>query len=421
LGTDRRPLHDAGHDGPEDGRARRRRTGLIAETIVIGAGQAGLSVSRLLRDRAVDHVVLEQGRVGETWRSHRWDGFYLNTPNWATRLPGKHYDGPSPDAFAPRDEIVAYLVDYARDAPVREHTRVVGARPVDGGWRVETDHDVLDAANVVVATGAFQRPHLPAPARDVPPDVMSLHSSEYRNPQQLPAGTVLVVGSAQSGCQIADELIDAGRDVVLAVGRCGWFPRRYRGRDLIAWGIELGMMEDPVESLPSPTARLGCNPALSGNDGGRDCHPRFLAARGATLAGRIASIGDGVVRFAPDLDESLAFGDEFFTTFLHRVDEHVAAAGLDLPEPDPRPETGEPASVDALRLRDLGAIVWATGYRPDFSWLDAPVDDMGWPVQSGGVAPLPGLFYVGLHWLRVRKSALLLGVGDDAAHVVAQL
>jgi putative flavoprotein involved in K+ transport len=394
---------------------------VTADTIVIGAGQAGLSVSRLLTQRGIEHLVLERGRVAETWRSQRWDGFYLNTPNWATQLPGHPYRGPEPDAFAPLAEVIAYLEDYARDAPVREHARVTGVRRREGAWLVETEDDALRAGNVVVATGAFQRAHLPEAARSTPPGIASLHTSEYRNPEQLPAGTVLVVGSAQSGCQIAEELLGAGRDVVLAVGRCGWFPRRYRGRDLVAWGIALGMMDDTVDTLPSPAARLGCNPALSGNGGGHDCHPLSLSARGAVLAGRVQEIDDAAVRFASDLGQSLAFGKEFFATFLARVEEHIRASDVEAPAADPPPAAPEPRTTEALPLGEVGAVLWATGYRPDLSWIDAPLDELGWPLHHRGVSPEDGLYYVGLHWLHKRKSALLLGVGEDAEYVVTHL
>lgn len=396
------------------------------ESVVIGAGQAGLAASYHLTQRGREHVVLERGRVGETWRSQRWDDFVLNTPNWGQQLPGFHYQGTDPDAFAPLAEVIVYLEDYARaiDAPVRSGMDVTRVRHGDGRFLVETTHGSLEASNVVVAAGAYQRP-TPSPlAETVPDELHQLHTSEYRRPEQLPSGGVLVVGSGQSGCQIAEELLAAGRTVYLSVGRCPWLPRRYRGRELLHWLIETGLADDTVESLPSPAARLMCNPPVSGNDGGHDCNPRWLARRGAILLGRVEGIEDGIARIGHGLEESLAFGDEFVANVRRRMDEYVRAAGLDVP--DPEPEEGqtpvEPLAELDLRGEGIGTILWANGFRPDHSWIDGvETDEQGWPVHDRGVSPLPGLFFVGLHWLHKRKSSLFIGVGEDAEHVVMRL
>jgi putative flavoprotein involved in K+ transport len=397
------------------------------DTVVIGAGQAGLATSSFLTQQGREHLVLERGRVGQTWRSERWDGFCLNTPNWTLALPGGEYDGAEPDAFTPRDGVVSYLEGYARaiEAPVREGVGVTSLESRDGRHVLETGDGMLEAANVVVASGAFQRP-LRSPVADaLPADVVQLHSAEYRNPEQLPEGAVLVVGSGQSGCQIAEELLRAGRRVYLSVGRCPWFPRRLRGRDVLHWGIELGLMDETVDKLPSPAARLACNPTLTGNDGGHDCNPHTLGRDGAVLLGRLEGCEHGKLLLGGGLAEALAAGDEFEATIRRRLNEHIAAHGLDAPE-DP-PAEPAPAPPDAPRELDLGAaairsVLWAGGFRPDFSWISPPlVDDMGWPLQHRGVAERPGLYFVGLHWLHKRKSALLFGVGEDAEHVVAQL
>jgi putative flavoprotein involved in K+ transport len=401
-------------------------SGERVDTVVIGAGQAGLATSYLLTQRGREHLVLEQGRIGETWRTQRWDGFHLNTPNWGQRLPGYHYDGPDPDAFAPLADVIAYLEGYAgvHDAPVRTGVRVVGLRPEAGGWRVTLDGDELHATNVVVATGAFRKPHLPAAAESAPSDVLELHTSDYRRPEQLPAGGILIVGSGQSGCQIADELLGAGRDVYLSVGRCTWLPRRYRGYDVLRWLLETGLADQTVESLASPDARLACNPAVSGDDGGHDCNPRWLAERGVVLAGRLKAIDGHRVVFASDLDDNLGKGDEFVAALVARMDEHARAAGLELPEESLDEEHSSPARVDVLDVREagVGTILWASGFRPDFEWIDAPVfDGEGRLLQTRGVSVIPGLYFVGLHWLHKRKSALFVGVGEDAEHVVSHL
>lgn len=393
---------------------------------MIGAGQAGLSASYHLTQRGREHVVLERGKVAETWRSQRWDGFYLNTPNWTLQLPGHEYVGPEPDAFNPLAGTIEYLENYARKvpAPVRTGMNVTTVRPRDaGGWVVTANGEELEAANVVVATGAFQRPHIPDVGAG---DVFQLHAVDYRRPEQLPPGAVLVVGSGQTGCQIAEELLNAGRRVYLAVGNCPWFPRRYRGRDLMHWALAVGLMDQTVDTLPSPAARLACNPALSGNDGGHDCHPRTLAARGATLVGRVERIDGTGVSFAPGLDANLAKGDEFVANFRAKVDEYVVASGLDVPEEEEEPLEPAPVSDGTLGLdlreRDVSTILWTTGYRPDFSWIAVPLDDgFGWPAQQRGVTAYHGLYFVGLNWMHKRKSALFVGVGEDAEHVVSHL
>ena len=394
--------------------------------VVIGAGQAGLSASYHLTQRGIEHAVLERGGVGETWRSERWDGFVLNTPNWTLDLPGFPYVGPEPDAFAPRVEVIRYFEAYAESfsAPVREGVEVTHIARDGDGFRIETPGDPLAARSVVVAAGSYQRP-TPAPhGHHLPEDVFQLHTRDYRRPEQLPDGGVLVVGSGQSGCQIADELVDAERHVVLSVGRCPWFPRVYRGRELMHWLVETGRVNETRESLPSPAARLACNPPVSGNDGGHDCNPRWLARRGVDLVGRVDGIDGHVVRFAEGLEASLAAGDEFLVDFKRRADEYVVSAGLDVPEAEPADPARPTPHVPDLDLRAAGVrtVLWANGFRPDHSWIEGvETDEQGWPLHERGVSPVAGLFFVGLHWLYRRKSALLIGVGEDAEYVVSRL
>jgi putative flavoprotein involved in K+ transport len=396
------------------------------DTVVVGAGQAGLATSYFLTRHDRPHVVLERGRVGERWRSERWDGFVLNTPNWAQRLPGFHYAGPEPDAFAPRAEVIEYLEGYARSfgAPVREHAAVTAVRRTKDGFRVELEDDAFTARNVVVTAGAYQQPTANPLSKALPAGVLQLHTSAYKRPEQLPDGAVLIVGSGQSGCQIADELLATGRRVFLSVGRCPWVPRRDRGRELVQWLIDTGFADETVATLPSPAARLTCNPPVSGNDGGHDCNPRWLASRGAVLFGRVEGVLGHTIRIGDGLAESLAFGDEFVATFRRRVDDYVAASGLDVPEREP---DGTPAPVPFipeidLRRERIGTVLWANGFRPDHSWIEGvETDAQGWPLHGRGVSPVPGLFFVGLHWLHKRKSSLFLGVGEDAEHVVATI
>jgi len=397
------------------------------DTVVVGAGQAGLATSHHLTRLGVEHVVLERGRVGETWRRERWDGFCLNTPNWTLQLPGGEYAGDRPDDFMPLAGMIEYIEGYAdaMGGPIREQVEAERLRPRNGGYTLETSSGAIEAGRVVVASGAFQRASTPPVGDGLPGDVLQLHTSRYRNPESLPDGAVLIVGSGQSGCQIGDELLAAGRRVYLAAGRCPWFPRRIRGRDVIHWALGIGMMDDRVESLPSPAARLACNPAVSGNDGGHDCNPRTLAARGAVLLGRLEGCADGRVHCRDDLRESLAAADAFVAGLLERIDEHIRAGGIDAPEDlpaEPRAPIADPPVELDLRREEIGTVLWATGFRPDLSWIDLPLaDDVGWPRQTDGFTEHPGLAFVGLQWLRKRKSALLYGVAEDAELVATRL
>ncbi|MGZ4269061.1 MAG: NAD(P)-binding domain-containing protein [Solirubrobacteraceae bacterium] len=393
-----------------------------AGVVVVGGGQAGLAVSHELSQLGVEHVVLERGRIGQTWRG-RWDSFCLVTPNWSVRLPGRPYDGDDPDGFMPRDEVVGYLERYATasGAPVREGVAVRALRPLGDGFLLETSAGPLTAAAVVLATGAYQRPRRPAAADALPPALLRIDAEDYANPGALPDGPVLVVGSGQSGCQIAEELHDAGRDVVLACGRAGWGPRRLGGRDLFWWLAEVGDLDDTVGSLPSPAARLNANLQASGRDGGHDLHYRTLLAKGVTLAGHLLGASGTHARFAPDLAQSVAWGDDRNAKFMDRIRRLVAARGLpppDIPEPEPL-RADAPEEVD---LRGFGAAVFCAGFRPDYrSWVHCPdaFDDLGFPVhdEQGASTTAPGLYFVGVHFLRKRKSALLIGVGEDAALV----
>ncbi len=396
------------------------------DTVVIGAGQAGLSASFHLTQAGREHVVLERGRVAETWRTKRWDGFYLNTPKWTQQLPGYEYDGPEPDAFASLQETVSYLDEYAASiaAPVRTGVNVTRIRPASDGLEVEANDELLHATNVVVATGAYQEPTPTRIGSKVPEDVFQLHTSQYKRPEQVPEGAVLVVGGGQSGCQIADELMQAGRQITMSVGRCPWIPRLYRGREIVHWLVDTGFVDQTVDTLPAPAARLMCNAPVSGNDGGHDCNPLWLEERGAILVGRFEDVRGHTAAFSPDLAESLAFGAGKLAELTTLIEQLVAAERLDVPDAEPLGELPAREPVTELDLRGAGvsSILWSNGYRPEFSWIDAPLfDEHGWPVQRRGVTDVPGLYFLGLHWLHTRRSSLLFGVGDDAEHVVAHL
>ena len=391
--------------------------------VVVGAGQAGLAVSYELTARGIEHVVLERARVAQTWRG-LWDSFCLVTPNWTMSLPGAAYRGDDPEGFVPRDEIVRYLHRYALSfaAPVREGVGVDSLEPAPGGgFLVRTSAGEVQAASVVVSTGAYQRPHRPDAAAGFPPELLTLDARDYRHPAALPPGNVLVVGSGQTGCQISEELHEAGREVFLACGRAPWLPRRVDGRDIVTWLNQTSFFDTPLSALPSPAARLGANLQVSGRRGGHDLHYRTLQAAGVHLLGHLAGVQGHRAYFADDLADSVAFGDARYADIRTLLTEQLPAKGITAPElPDPPPFHADPPLE--LDLTGFGVVIFASGFRPDYArWVRFPAfDAMGFPVTDNGASTVvPGLFFCGAHFLRKRKSAVLFGVGEDAA-IVAQ-
>jgi putative flavoprotein involved in K+ transport len=397
-----------------------------AEVVIVGGGQAGLAVSHELTQAGVAHVVLEKGRVAQTWRG-RWDSFCLVAPNWNVRLPGHPYNGQDSDGFMQRDEVVAYLERYAAGfrAPVREGVEVTALRTgPDGGFVLETSAGEIGARTVVLGTGAYQRPHRPPAAATLPADLLQIDVGDYRNPAGLPAGRVLVVGSGQSGCQIAEELHDAGREVFLACGRAPWAPRRIGDRDAVWWAVESGFYDAPLSSLPRPAARLGANVQLSGSSGGRDLHYRTLRARGVTLVGHLIGADGSRARCAADLGETVAWADQRHAELMDRFRKLAYERGLPRPEiAAPEPFDGE--APERLDLRGFGAVIFAAGFRPDYeSWVRVPgaFDELGFPIQHEGASTVvAGLYFIGVHFMRKRQSALFCGVCEDAPVVARQI
>jgi putative flavoprotein involved in K+ transport len=393
--------------------------------VVIGAGQAGLSVSHELSAASVDHVVLERGRVGETWRG-RWDTFCLVTPNWTVRLPGGAYAGDEPDGFMPRDAIVAHLESYARsfNAPVREHVAVTALHRTGDGFDISTSEGELRAKTVVVTTGAYQKPHRPAGATSLPPGLYAIDAESYRNAAALPPGKVLVVGSGQTGCQIAEELHEAGRDVFLACGRAPWITRRPGGRDVIAWLFETPFFDLALGDLPSSQARLMGNPQATGHGGGHDLNYRTLQRLGVNLFGHFTGADATRFKFANDLAESVAFGDARYADICSLIRKTCESRGVAAPDL-PLPKAFEAAAPESIDLAGFGAVIFTSGFRPDYrSWVNADkaFDNLGFPItEDGRSTVVPGLYFCGVHFLRKRKSSLFMGVGEDAAIVARSI
>ena len=393
--------------------------------VVIGAGHAGLAVSQVLGSKSIDHIVLERERIASKWRTERWDSFTLLTPNWATWLPDWHYTGTDPHGFMGRSEIVSYFEGYADsfDAPVREGIEVDElSQNGDGTFRIVTESGRLAARTVVVATGPFQKPKIPSWAPKVPDRIQQLHSSQYRNPDQLPAGATLVIGSGPSGQQIAEDLHRQGKRVFLSVGRHRRVPRRYRGRDYY-WWLELGGFYEPTSNDVDPSRRQNpVAPALTGFGGGQDLNLRRLSAEGVTLLGRSVHASQGRLELDSNLKESLRLGDRAYDDFaawvesrLHRFDGlyHDVEPAVDYPDPDE-----PPTSLD-LSSSAVGSIIWATGYAADHTrWIQAPVfDDAGQPIHTRGETTMPGLYFLGLSWLHRLRSPFIRGAEEDARHV----
>lgn len=395
------------------------------QTLIIGAGQAGLALSHHLTARGGSHLLLDRGRIGERWRTERWDSFRLLTPNWQTDMPGFDYHGDDPDGFMDRAGVVDMFERYARsfDAPVRTGVAVHRVRPADDGWCVTSDHGAFVAGNVVVATGHHALPRIPMePATRLPTDVVQLHTSHYRNPAQLPHGGVLVVGAGPSGQQIAEELALSGRRVVLAAGRHRTLPRRYRGRDTHWWMQRMGAFDRTIDSLADPVS-VRSAPAFVLAGGRHDMDLRRLAACGVEPVGRLAGVVDATAWFADDLAATVDAADHNLRAFRAGVDDFVAQTGVACPPPgDPPPPPGAWVrnAPRWLQLDRAGirSVIWATGYRRDYSWIDAPVlDATGEPVQRRGVTAAAGLYFLGLRWMHSRGSDTIHGVGADAEHL----
>lgn len=400
----------------------------VTEVLVVGAGQAGVAMSEHLSTQGVPHIVVERHRIAERWRSERWDSLVANGPAWHDRFPGLEFAGIDPDAFATKEQVAAYFEEYARqiEAPIRCGVDVQSVQklPHAAGFHVETSAGPIRARYIVAATGAFQVPAIP-PLVPEQSGLTQIHSAGYRNPAQLPEGGVLVVGAGSSGVQIANELRQAGREVTLAVGPHDRPPQRYRNRSFVWWLGVLGKWDaaTPAEGAEHVTI------AVSGADGGRTIDFRNLAADGITLVGRANGYDGGIMRFGTDLATNIRGGDENYLALLDEADAYIERMGLDLPEepaarelgPDPDCVTNPILELD-LAAAGITSIVWATGFRADYSWLQVDAfDEAGRPVHQRGVSPEPGVYFLGLPWQSRRGSSFIWGVWHDAKYLADQI
>jgi putative flavoprotein involved in K+ transport len=413
-----------------NGAATRARTGAHYPVIVVGGGQAGLSISYCLKEHEIDHVVLEKARIGNSWRTERWDTFCLVTPNWQCQLPGHPYQGPDPKGFMQREAIVEYLDSYVASfrPPVREGIEVTSLVPsrAGGGFGLETTSGFFTAEHVVIATGSYHRTRVLPCARELPSDVVQVHSAYYRNPEGLPPGDVMVVGTGQSGCQIAEDLHLAGRRVHLCVGNAPRCARRYRGKDVVEWLHEMGYYDIPIGEHPNKEqVRDKTNHYVTGRDGGHDIDLRQFAREGMRLYGPLEDIRRGVLHFAPGLKRHLDEADDVYRSINRTIDAFIAKTGIHAPvEPEYAPvwePEAEPSSLDC-RAAGVKSVVWSTGFDTDFGWVKAPVfDDAGRVRHDRGVTPVQGLYFIGLPWLFTWGSGRFSGVGRDARHIVARI
>jgi putative flavoprotein involved in K+ transport len=395
--------------------------------VVIGGGQAGLSASHYLKTHGIDHVVFEKKTVAHKWKDERWDAFCLVTPNWQCQLPDHPYDGEDPHGFMVKDEIIAYVDRFVKkvNAPVLEGTSVTSLEKVGDLFRIETSAGIVTADSVVIATSLYSRPAIPRAAERLPDDILQVHTADYRNAGQLPEGAVVVVGSGQSGCQIAEDLHLAGRKVHMVTGNAPRCARFYRGRDVVDWLADVGQYDITIAHDGMTKKKHDTNHYLTGRDGGRDLDLRKFALEGMALYGRMETVSGGRMIFEPNLKANLDNADRVYNGINALIDRHIAEKGIDAPPPSVyaplwEPES-EPAELD-LKAEGISSVIWATGFSPDWSFVGLPIfDGTGYPVQRRGITGIDGVYVLGLPWLWTWGSGRFLAVGKDAEHVVGHL
>jgi putative flavoprotein involved in K+ transport len=395
--------------------------------IVVGGGQAGLSISRCLKERQIEHLVFEKNQVGYAWRTKRWDSFCLVTPNWQCQLPGYPYSGKDPYGFMQKDEILQYLADYAAsfNPPLLEGVAVLSLRQEQirqgqNGFALSTAIGEYTAEQVVVASGNYHLAKIPSVSERLPAHILQIHSSEYKNPQALPDGEVLVVGTGQSGCQIAEDLHLAGKQVHLCVGSAPRSPRQYRGKDVVEWLDQMHYYDLPIHEHPQKEkVRTNANHYLTGRDGGREIDLRQFALEGMQLHGRLKGISADKIEFCDDLQQNLDYADAVAEGIKNTIDRFIDQHQIEAPTEPPYHPVWQPVDVPLdYPVQNISTVIWATGYRSDFSWVEIPVfDGKGYPGHDRGITPVPGLYFLGLPWLYTWGSGRFSGIARDANYL----
>ena len=396
--------------------------------IIIGGGQAGLSASYGLTQKKINHLVLDRGAIGDTWDKRRWDSFCLVTPNWQCRLPGFNYDGNDPKGFMVKDEIVNYIKRYAAsfNPPFKGNVEVykVFKKTKHGDFSIETSKGDYTAQKVIVATGAYHVQNILSISKGFKEEVIQIHSEKYKNPNQLQEGATLVVGSGQSGAQIAEDIHIAGKKVFLCVGSAPRAPRFYRGRDMVEWLEDMGYYDQPIDSHPDPNqARHKTNHYLTGRDGGRDIDLRKLASEGVVLRGQITGVSEGMVNFNKDLKSNLDGADATYSRIQDNIDAYIKEKGIKAPETPRYKSIWEPDESNNLPIdykkEGIKNVIWCTGFKVDFNWVKFSnvFDEQGYPIYKRGVTSENGLFFLGLPWLHTWGSGRFSHIGDDAIFI----
>lgn len=402
----------------------------ILSAAVVGGGQAGLSTSYYLKQNSIDHIVLDKGNIGDTWRLKRWDSFCLVTQNWQLQLPGFPYKGDDPEGFMPKNEVIDYLERYAESfgPPIKSGVTVnrIYYDESESLFMLDTTSGTYLARSVVIATGTYQHNRIPSCAGSLSADIVQLHTSEYKNPQSLPEGGVLVVGTGQSGCQVAQDLAYSGRRVYMSVGSAPRIPRRYRGKDILQWADLMALYDLPVDRHEQGTSiRFKSHPHITGRDGGQTIDLRKLALEGITLLGRLSDIEGTKIVLADDLLDNLDRADTADEKMKKTIDEFIEKNGIDAPYEEGVRHEWEPTKhIDEIDLtqENITSLIWATGYGYNFDWIELPVfDDRGYPRYERGITRIPGFYFIGLHWMHTWDSGLFYSVGRDAKHIVNDL
>lgn len=394
--------------------------------VIVGGGQAGLSVSYYLAGEGIDHVVLERHKKFHSWRVNRWDTFCLVTPNWQCRLPDFPYQGKDPNGFMVKEEITDFLDAFAAkfNPPLIEDCSVTKIeRTADGMYMVDTSQGNFSADQVVIATGGYDNPIVPPYAKDLDPSIKQMHSVDYRRPEQMPEGKTLIVGTGQSGVQLMEDLHIEGREVALAVGPAPRSPRQYRGRDAIDWLYDMGHYHMTIDRHPDPVhAMTKTNHYMSGRDGGHEINLRQFALDGVGLYGSVSGMSGQTIQFLPDLEANLDDADDSYVGIRNAIDKYIAKEGIDAPEEKPFEKVWKPErEITEINAADEGitSILWAIGFRPDYSWIDVDVfDENGRPKFTRGVCDVPGFYFIGLGWLNTWGSGRFLGIDEDSRYLV---